>query len=420
MERINEKLIMLSRQNFSNIDQHAYHGVILTGDYSHSLKKRVEKYISHFRAFDQLGNSAIPYISAWSDKNPRIWYEYTGHSLINLLNCRPDQVAATFNRKIVDRSIYKSPQVNSTITKEILQGEDLKKERNRIRSEVQQQKSVEAVYKIAVDGSQPVWLKDQATIEVHEQDGVYLSLGMLFIITKEMRAENELKFAQEELKKHRDNLEELVVQRTKEIWNTQLEIVYRLAKATEFRDKDTGTHITKMSHYCAILSNAIGVKKQVSRLLFHATPMHDVGKIGISDKILLKPGKLDNEEFTLMKAHSSIGAQLLSGHDSNLLKVAKSIALNHHEKWDGSGYPNGVAKRQIPLAGRIVAICDVFDALTSERPYKKAWSFENALKELTKGKGVHFDPTLIDIFINNLPKIKQVYWQQNPPPVFNV
>lgn len=399
--------------------QHEYHGAILTGVFSTALKKRVADYISHFRAFDQLGNHAIPYISAWSDKSPQIWYEYAGSQLTEMLNCLPHQVAKTFNKRILDHSIYKSPMVNKTITKEIIQGKDLYKERSRIRREVKQQKAVEAVYKIAVNKNQHIWLKDQATIEIHEQDGVCLSLGMLFVITKEMKAENELKLAQEELKAHRDNLEGLVAERTKEIWQTQLEIVYRLAKATEFRDKDTGTHITKMSHYCGIISNAIGVKKQLSRLLFHATPMHDVGKIGISDKILLKPGKLNKEEFALMKTHSNIGAQLLSGHDSNLLKIAKSIALTHHEKWDGSGYPNGLAKKNIPLAGRIVAICDVFDALTSERPYKKAWSFDNSLKELIKGKGLHFDPKLVDAFIYNLPKIEQVYWQQNPSPVFN-
>jgi HD-GYP domain-containing protein (c-di-GMP phosphodiesterase class II) len=404
---------MFTRQTFKHFLKTDYHGQILTGNYSSALKKRVADHISHFKAFDMLLTPAIPYISAWSDKNPRIWYEFAGTELTTLLKCKASQLARTFNKNIINHSIYKAPKLNDPVTKEIIQRKDLKQSRQRLRDDVKRHRSVEAVYKLSISKNNSIWLKDQATIEIFESDGIYLSLGMLFIVTKEMTAESELKHAKEELRKHRDNLEELVEQRTTEIWRTQLEIVNRLSKAVEFRDKDTGTHITKMSHYCATLSDALGIKKQVGRLLFHATPMHDVGKIGISDKILFKPGKLNKEEFTLMKSHSDIGARLLSGHDSNLMRVARSIALTHHEKWDGSGYPNGLHKKAIPLAGRIVAICDVFDALTSERPYKKAWSFEHAINLLHKGKGTHFDPELVETFINHIPQIKQIYSQQH-------
>ena len=325
-----------------------------------------------------------------------------------------------FSHKIVDRSIYKTHERYAGVTREIVNHVELGQTRVDIRREVQQLRTVEAVYKLAGRGSEFVWLKDQATIEMFHQDGVYLSPGMLFNITKEMQVENKLKMAKEELKKHRDHLEDLVALRTKEVWQTQLEMVYRLSKAIEFRDKDTGDHITTMSHYCAVICEAIGIKKKVAQLLFHATPMHDVGKIGISDKILFKPGKLNQEEFSLMKTHSDIGAKLLSGNNSNLLRVAKSVALTHHEKWDGSGYPGGLKREEIPLAGRIVAICDVFDALTSERPYKKAWSFKRAMQELHMGRGTHFDPQLVNVFIHKLPQIKKVYQQRKLQPIFNV
>lgn len=406
---------MSSRHRFIEFIQSEYYGKILTGKYSTPLKKRVAELISHFKAVDNLDTQAIPYISAWSDKNPHIWYEFASHRLTSLLNCPANQVAKNFSQKIIDRSIYKTPSLYSTITKEIINREELHLTRQKIRRDVLDQRAVEAIYKLAINGQKFIWLKDQASIEVYPEDKIYLSPGFLFVITKEMQVENELKKAKEELKKHQYHLEDLVAERTIEVWRTQLEMVYRLSKAVEFRDKDTGNHITTMSHYCAIICKAIGVERKAAKLLFHATPMHDVGKIGISDKILFKPGKLNHKEFSLMKTHSNIGAKLLSGNNSNLLRIAQSVALTHHERWDGKGYPGGLVKKEIPLAGRIVAICDVFDALTSERPYKTAWSFERAISELHKGKGTHFDPHLVNVFIRNIPKIKKVYLQHRRP-----
>jgi len=407
---------MFSRRHFREFIQSEYYGKILTGNYSIELKKRVAELISHFRAIDNLAPQTIPYISVWSDNDPAIWYEFVSHRLTSLLNCKASQVAENFSRRVIDRSIFTPRPVASKINKEVIDHKEIGLTRERIRQDVLTQKTVEATYKLALEGQdQFIWLKDQASIEVFKEDGVYLSPGMLFIVTDEMQVENELKVAKEELKIHRDHLEDLVAKRTKEVWRTQLEMVYRLSKAVAFRDKDLSSHITTMSHYCAVICKAIGLKKQTAQLLFHATPMHDVGKIGISDKILFKPGRLNREEFSLMKTHSSIGARLLSGNNSSLLKVAQSIALTHHERWDGSGYPNGISQKEIPLPGRIVAICDVFDALTSERPYKKAWSFDRAVEELHQGKGSHFDPHLLNVFVKNLPKIKKVYHEHRNP-----
>lgn len=200
-------------------------------------------------------------------------------------------------------------------------------------------------------------------------------------------------------------LEVKVQERTKELRDTQLEVIRRLAQAAEFRDNDTGIHIIRMSHYCAKFGEAMGFPEQECELILHASPLHDVGKIGIPDSILLKPGPLTQEEFETMKTHPTIGAQLLSGSNSPVMKMARVIALTHHEKWNGTGYPRQLKEDQIPLVGQICSVCDVFDALTMDRPYKKAWSTDDALQEIVKQKGQQFDPKIVDRFIKIYPGI---------------
>ncbi|TAN51808.1 MAG: response regulator [Methylococcaceae bacterium] len=207
-------------------------------------------------------------------------------------------------------------------------------------------------------------------------------------------------------------LEEQVRQRTQELENTRLEIIRRLGRAAEYRDNETGAHVIRMSKYCALLGEQVGMDVKACELLLNASPMHDIGKIGIPDRILLKPGKLDAEEWAIMQTHAAIGAEMLSGHDSELLQMAEVIALTHHEKWDGTGYPRQLKGEDIPVVGRITAVCDVFDALTSVRPYKKAWSVADALAELEKLRGSHFDPLLVDKFHNivqDVLKIKEQF-----------
>jgi len=198
-----------------------------------------------------------------------------------------------------------------------------------------------------------------------------------------------------------------LLKKNEQLRETELEVLECLGKAGEFRDTDTGEHVIRVGYSAYLLAKAAGLSERESKLLMLASPLHDVGKIGISDLILLKPGKLSEEEFTTMKEHARIGADILKNGKSQVVQVAKVVASSHHEKWDGSGYPNQLAKEDIPIEGRIVAICDVYDALTSERPYKKAWTDDEALQLLRKDAGSHFDPKLIELFELELPKIKE-------------
>jgi len=196
--------------------------------------------------------------------------------------------------------------------------------------------------------------------------------------------------------------------RVDELKRTRLEIVQRLGLAAEYKDNETGLHVIRMSHYSRILARALGWSEADCDDLLNAAPMHDVGKIGIPDAVLRKPGKLDADEWAVMRQHVSIGANIIGEHPSGLLRMAQRIALTHHEKWDGSGYPNGLAGEDIPIEGRIVAIADVFDALTSERPYKQAWPVEEAVAFLREQSGQHFDPDLVELFIQQLPAVLEV------------
>lgn len=193
-----------------------------------------------------------------------------------------------------------------------------------------------------------------------------------------------------------------------ELKKTRLQVIQRLGRAAEYKDNETGLHILRMSHYAQIIALAAGLSPAFAEELLHAAPMHDIGKIGIADHILLKPGKLTSDEYREMQRHPLIGAEIIGDCDSSLLQMAKTVALYHHEKWDGSGYPHGLKGEDIPLEARIVALCDVFDALTSTRPYKQAWSVEDTLQHLRSQKGLHFDPALVDLLEQQLAQILQI------------
>lgn len=184
-----------------------------------------------------------------------------------------------------------------------------------------------------------------------------------------------------------------------------LDIIKHLSVAGEYRDNDTANHVIRMSKYCEALAKKAGYNKKFCETILYASPMHDVGKIGIPDNILLKPGKLSIEEFEIMKKHSEIGASILNSERSEIIKMAKIIAATHHEKYDGSGYPKGLKAEEIPIEGRIAAICDVFDALTSERPYKQAWQVEKALDYIKEQSGKHFDPDLSKHFLDIIDEV---------------
>lgn len=193
--------------------------------------------------------------------------------------------------------------------------------------------------------------------------------------------------------------------KTQEIKDTELEIITRLASASEFRDEETGNHVLRMSYNCYLLSLECGFDQERAELMLYASSLHDVGKIGIPDTILLKPGKFNAEERSIMNSHTVIGARILSNSNSKLIKLARTIAAYHHEKVDGTGYPHGLKGEKIPIEARIAAICDVYDALTSVRPYKKAWSNEEALTYIIENSGSHFDADLVKKFQKIYPKI---------------
>jgi hypothetical protein len=194
-------------------------------------------------------------------------------------------------------------------------------------------------------------------------------------------------------------LDEAVRHRTSELHETQLEIIHRLAAATDARDEETGLHLERIGRLCERLGLALGLSADEALTLRYASLLHDVGKIAVPDAILTKPGKLTDEEWVVMRRHTSAGADMLAGSRAPIMQMAEQIALTHHERWDGSGYPQGLAGEAIPLVGRICAVCDVFDALLSRRPYKEPWPLEDALEELRSSRGSHFDPAVVDAFL---------------------
>jgi putative two-component system response regulator len=217
-----------------------------------------------------------------------------------------------------------------------------------------------------------------------------------------LRVQNllETRFLYRQLQEQNAQLETRVRQRTQQMEDAQVQVLERLAQAAEFRDDDTGEHTRRVGDLAAIVGEQLGLDSERLQLLRRAAPLHDVGKIGVPDSILLKPAKLTVEEFEVIKSHTLMGASLLKEGGWPLMQLAETIALTHHERFDGTGYPRGLRGDDIPLEGRIVAVVDVFDALTHERPYKRAWSFEEATREIESQSGRQFDPLVVEAFKN--------------------
>jgi putative two-component system response regulator len=237
------------------------------------------------------------------------------------------------------------------------------------------------------------------------------------------------KEAQDALKRHQAELEKTVARRTESLrgalqdmaeaqrrtQQAQLETIERLALAAELKDEDTALHIKRMSQYCHLFARGLKLSPQECEILLHASPMHDVGKIGIPDAVLLKPGKLDAAEWQIMRTHTEIGTRILGESTSELLQAGEIVARTHHEKWDGSGYPSGLSGEAIPLWGRIAAVADVFDALTSRRPYKEPFPTEKALQIMREGRTTHFDPGVLDVFFDNLADVLAIKERYRDP-----
>ena len=246
------------------------------------------------------------------------------------------------------------------------------------------------------------------------------SLGAVDYITKPISPPVVLARVKTHLALYDQNreLDRKVREQTKDIHDTRLKIIQRLGRAAEYKDDNTGMHVIRMSHYARVLGKAAGMNDTMADILLDAAPMHDIGKIGIPDSILQKADPLDEEEWRIMQTHTQMGCDIIGEDDSELLKMASTVAISHHENWDGSGYPNKLAGENIPVVGRIVTIADVFDALTSVRPYKNAWPVDKAVAYLEQHAGTRFDAKLIALFIENLDQvlaIKEHYFDQRTP-----
>jgi putative two-component system response regulator len=224
-----------------------------------------------------------------------------------------------------------------------------------------------------------------------------------------------LRHAQTQLAERADWLAVEVAKATSALAGREEEVIWRLARAIEYRDGDTGGHVSRVALISRIIAEGIGLPPDTCRLIYLAAPLHDIGKIGIADAILGKPGKLTPEEFSVMQRHVTIGAKVLEAGTSSLVRMAERIARSHHERWDGTGYPSRLAGEDIPVEARIVAIADVFDALTSVRPYKAAWPVAQAYDEILRGSGAHFDPTCVAAFVARWPQIQSLLDQADEP-----
>jgi putative two-component system response regulator len=231
------------------------------------------------------------------------------------------------------------------------------------------------------------------------------------VYKSEKQKREELQISEQQLEKYADDLNKTILELKtthKELQEAYLDTIYRLVLAAEYKDEDTGEHIVRMSHYSALIAEKLGLPAKQVQNIRYAAPMHDVGKIGIPDSILMKPGKLTEEEFEIIKTHSTIGAKILTNSKAEILKIAEQIALSHHEKWNGKGYPQGLSNDNIPLVGRVVGLADAFDALTSKRPYKDPYPVEMAIDIIKQERGQHFDPDIVDVFMENIDEVLKI------------
>ena len=392
-----------------------YCGRILSGNFSAELKKRVTEYIDHYRGFDDTGSAAILYIAAWQGKKEKIWYEYASQKFVDLLGCENSKLAEFFRDSIIDRRIYKDLDMNVGIRKEVKNREELNYAREELREEGKKAGTIEAVYKLAVNSSGAIWLKDQATVEIYEQDGICLSLGFLTIVSKEMEAEDELK-------KHHDRLEEVVHERTAAltILNEQLkqeiaerklaeeklqqsylklqknldEIVCAMSLTAEKRDPYTAGHQKRTTELAMALAGELGLSEHQIKGIQMAGLIHDMGKISIPAEILSKPCQLNEVEIQLVRRHPQAAFEILKKIEFPW--PVDLIVLQHHEKMDCSGYPQGLAGEEILLEARILCVADVVESIESHRPYRPGLGIDKALEEISINRGILYDQDVVD------------------------
>jgi len=259
---------------------------------------------------------------------------------------------------------------------------------------------------LVITGTDSADAKNQA-LELGATDFVHKPFDQVEVLLR-VRNLLRMRHAYAQQVKIAEELERQVQARTRELTRATDAFVFKLAEVCEMRDVDTGKHIMRVGRMARMLAEAVGLPESLCFMIERAAPLHDVGKIGIPDDILLKPGKLTDDEYTHMKRHANIGQQILNDHDSMMVQMAATIATSHHERWDGTGYPEGLRGESIPIEGRITAICDVFDALISRRPYKNPWSEQDAVDYLVSQSGHQFDPKLVDLFIQHIRDVERI------------
>ena len=400
------------------VDQ-KYHGSILLSDnYSASLKHRLAECIKCYRAFEDTGSAAMLYIAAWEGNDKRIWYEYAGRSFVTLFGCEQHEIEEVFRKSVKDRRIYKHLDVEAGVQKQVKSRDEISSTWEEMREEGEKAGTTEAVYKIALDEDSTIWLKDQAIIEVYEQDNICLSFGVLTIVSKEMEAEDKLK-------KHHDLLETLVRKRTTELTNLnrqlqqeieerkrtqkklsnsylQLqqsldEIVHAMSLTLEERDPYTAGHQRRTTELSLAIAGEMGLSEHQKKGLQMAGLIHDMGKISVPGEILSKPGRLNDAELQLIKRHPQVAYDILNQIDFPW--SVDKIVLQHHEKLDGSGYPQGLLGAEILLESKILCVADVMETMETHRPYRPSLGREVALEEISKNRGILYDAEVVDACI---------------------
>jgi HD-GYP domain-containing protein (c-di-GMP phosphodiesterase class II) len=397
------------------IDQQ-YHGCILkSAGYSAALRHRLAECIECYRAFENTGSEAILYIAAWEGNYQNIWYEYTAKYFTTLFQCEQHEIADVFRRSIKDLQIYKDLDAEGNFLKQVKSHDEISYTREELREEGKKAGSIEAVYKIETGQGNMIWLKDQATIEVYEKDNICLSMGILTIVSKEMKAEDKLK-------KHHDLLENIVQERTAELTklNRQLqleieerkstqiklsysylqlqksldEIVKAMSLTLEERDPYTAGHQRRTTDLALAIAREIGLPEHEMKGLQVAGLIHDMGKISVPGEILSKPGPLNAVELLLIQRHPQVAYDILKQIDFPW--CVDQIVLQHHEKLDGSGYPQGLSGENILLESRILCVADVVETMETHRPYRPSRGRPAALEEISKNRGILYDPIVVD------------------------
>jgi len=355
------------------------------------------------------------YIAAWKGNDKKIWYEYVGRDFITLFGCEYHEISEVFRKSVIDRRIYKDLDVEVGVQKQITSHDEISNAWEELREEGEKSGTIEAVYKIMIGRGNTAWLKDQASIEVYEQDNICLSFGVLTIVSKEMEAEDKLK-------KHHDLLETIVQKRTAELTalNRQLQqeieerkrtqkklshsylelqqsldkIVNAMSLTLEERDPYTAGHQRRTTDLSLAIAREMGLSAHETKGLQMAGLIHDMGKISVPGEILSKPGCLNKAELQLIKRHPQVAYDILNQIDFPW--PVDQIVLQHHEKLDGSGYPQGLSGEEILLESRILCVADVVETMETHRPYRPSLGRDAALEEISKNRGILYDPEVVD------------------------